>query len=135
MSSPVVLPDVQAPPAAPVLRAEWLALGSVLLASAGHLLIKFGLNRHAADPALAAAWPAALGLGIYGAGTLLWMAAVARAAISYLFPLSALSYALVALGGAALLGERVSPGQWAGIAVLSLGVALLLGAPRGEEQL
>ncbi len=120
--------------AIPAVRAEWLALGSVLLASAGQLLIKHGLNRHAADPAaLLAAWPAALGLLVYGLGTVLWIAAVSRAAIGYLFPLSALSYALVALGGAALLGERVSPGRWAGIAILSLGVALLVGSGEAGE--
>ncbi len=133
MSAPVVLPELNRRAASPTIRAEWCALGSVLLASAGQLMIKFGLNRHAVDPALPAAWPAALGLCIYGAGTLLWIAAVSRAAISYLFPFGALSYALVALGGAALLGERVSPGRWAGIAILTLGVGLLFGSREGEQ--
>lgn len=112
------------------LRAEWLVLGSVLLASGGQLTIKLGLNRHAsASVAFAGfhlSWLVLLGLLIYGMGTMLWIQAVSQRDISYLYPLSALNYVLIALGGSWFLGENVGAERWAGIAVMSVGVGLLM---------
>jgi len=114
---------------------EWMALGSIMLASCGHLLIKLGLvtaaqatahsgifNRilhYLLQPAVAA------GLAIYGIGTLLWISAVSRRNISFLYPLTALNYVLVSMGGKMFFGEKISAGRWAGIAVVVAGVALL----------
>lgn len=113
-------------------RAEWLVLGSVLLAACGQLAIKLGLNRHA-GLALSfgkahLSWIVLVGLFIYGMGTVLWIQAVAKRDISYVYPLSALTYTLVALGGSVLLGESFGWERWTGIAVMSLGVALLVGS-------
>lgn len=123
-------------------RAEILASASILLGAVAQLTMKGALlfwNAHRGAPEFAwsAARPAAgvlLGLLIYAAGTLFWLKAVARASISYLYPLSAGSYALVAVGGHFLFGEHVDAGRWMGIAVITLGVALLaLSNVRGSE--
>jgi drug/metabolite transporter (DMT)-like permease len=66
-----------------------------------------------------------LGLAIYASGTWFWFCAVKRASISYLYPISASSYILVAMGGRFLFGEGIHPIRWAGIAVITLGVAML----------
>ncbi len=114
------------------LRAEWLVLGSVLLASSGQLTIKLGLNRHTGAAvsfgSLHISWLVLLGLAVYAMGTVLWIQAVAKRDISYVYPMSALTYTLVALGGSLLLGETVGWDRWAGIAVMSLGVGLLMGS-------
>ncbi len=119
--------------AAPLFRVELLVLASVVLGAAGQLSLKASLlllpghgpsARLLGFPIEVAAGVAA-GLGIYAIGTWFWIRAVSRAAISYLYPLSACSYAVVALGGHLLFGEVMPAWRWAGIAVMSAGVALL----------
>lgn len=120
--------------------AEVLVAGSVLLATSGQLAMKLGLGKASgvwtwAPPPLHA--PLTLGvlggLLIYGMGTLLWMTAISRRNISYLYPLASLNYILAALGGHYLLHERLLPGRWIGIAIMGAGIVLLNRvAPRTE---
>lgn len=122
---------------------QWAALAAVLFASAGHLLIKFGLvsaapsaagmdtvariMHYLLQPAVAG------GLAIYGLGTMFWISAVSRRDISFLYPITALNYALVCVGGKFFFGEFISAGRWLGIGVVVLGVALLQLSVRGER--
>ncbi len=122
---------------------HWSAFAAIALASTGHLLIKFGLvaSAHTAvglstlakighyllEPAVAS------GLAIYGVGTLFWISAVSRRDISFLYPITALNYVIVSLGGKYFFGETVSPARWAGIAVVVFGVALLQLSSKGER--
>jgi drug/metabolite transporter (DMT)-like permease len=46
-------------------------------------------------------------------------------AVSFVIPATALSYVTAALGGKYLLGERLTPLRWAGIALVSAGVTLV----------
>jgi drug/metabolite transporter (DMT)-like permease len=66
-------------------------------------------------------------LGI--AALLLWfvcsLVLFSRIDFSYAQPAAALSYALVAILGYAVLGEAVSPGRWAGIGCICAGVTLI----------
>jgi|SRR6266568_2308321 len=121
------------------LRAEWLVVGSVILAAAGQLLIKAALT-HLVTASVPAGMlhtllsPGILtGLFIYGLGTLVWVRAVSMESISYLYPLSALNYAIVALGGHLLFGEIIRPGRWLGIAVMTFGIYLLTRAVARER--
>jgi len=114
---------------------QWAALGAILLGSFGHLLIKLGVTGGAHNiggESLVARighyflQPAALaGLAIYGAGTLLWIYAVSQRNISFLYPLTALTYVTVALGGKFMFGETISAERWLGIGVVMIGVAML----------
>lgn len=123
--------------------AELAVLGAVCFAAVGHLLIKGGLNAPAATAAHVALWqrllgyvlqPAVvLGLSIYAVGTAMWVFAVSKREISYLFPLSALNYVVVALGGKMLFGEAIPSGRWLGIAVVVAGVALMNWLGREES--
>lgn len=56
-------------------------------------------------------------------GTLL--ALLSWAALSFVVPAMALSYVTGALGGKYFLGERLTPVRWAGISLVSVGVALV----------
>ena len=64
---------------------------------------------------------------------ILWMLSrmtlLSWADLSYVLPVTALGYVLTALAGSFLLGEQVSPGRWAGIALIVCGVALVGGTP------
>lgn len=108
--------------------------GAVLMAACGHLLIKYGLNTALAVTHTSVAvrilsyllMPRVIfGLAVYGIGTLLWIAVVSKRDISYLYPITALNYVLITLGGMWLFGELVSWRRWMGIAVVITGVAVL----------
>ena len=46
--------------------------------------------------------------------------------VSFVVPLTALSYAVGALGGVFFLGERVTRRRWAGVLLVCIGVTLVL---------
>jgi uncharacterized membrane protein len=109
-------------------------IAAVLLAACGHLMIKYGLNAAPASPGQGLqnrvlgyllSPGVLLGLSVYGAGTLLWIVAVSKQDISYLFPISAVNYVLLTIAGTWLFHEPVSPLRWVGIVVVMIGVALL----------
>ena len=114
-------------------------MASILLGAVAQLLLKGAIvqwnARHGAPSGLLRPLAGViLGLVVYATGTLFWWRAVSRASISYLYPLSACSYALVAFGGRVFFGELISPGRWMGIGVICVGVALLaLSQSRGES--
>ncbi|HLJ90385.1 MAG TPA: hypothetical protein VKZ53_26490 [Candidatus Angelobacter sp.] len=123
--------------AVPSFSAMWqaAALGAIALASCGHLLIKLGLTS-AAQGAIGLGLLAKIahyllqpivvgGLAVYGLGTALWIYAVSQRNISFLYPLTALNYVIVTLGGKFLFGEVIPSGRWIGIGVVAIGVGLL----------
>jgi len=123
-----------APATAGLARVELLVLASVALGAAGQLLLKASLLLLGEPPILrlepsrahmACAAGVLVGLCIYAIGTAFWVRAVSRSSISYLYPLSAASYGLVALGGHELFGEVMPPLRWVGIAVMSIGLVIL----------
>jgi len=64
---------------------------------------------------------------------ILWMLArmtlLSWADLTYVLPVTALGYVLTALMGRVFLGEHVSLGRWAGIALIVAGVGLVGGTP------
>lgn len=112
-------------------------VGAVLFAAAGHLLIKFGLTTsagptHTYAQRLMNPW-LLMGLSIYGLGTVMWVFAVSRRTISYLYPITAMNYAVVAIGGKLLFGESISTGRWLGIVTVIIGVALMQWSAKSEN--
>jgi drug/metabolite transporter (DMT)-like permease len=53
------------------------------------------------------------------------LAALSIENVSFVVPVTALSYAAGALGGIAFLGERVSSRRWAGVLLVCIGVTLV----------
>jgi undecaprenyl phosphate-alpha-L-ara4N flippase subunit ArnE len=120
---------------------QWDKLVEVLvvvsLTSSGQLLLRQGMRAFQPDgqgvlamlgyilrtPAL---W---LGIGLYGVSTLLWMRVLARYPVSAVYPMVAIGYIFVTLGGIFFLGERVSVQGWIALAVICFGVLLLASAP------
>lgn len=122
---------------------QWAALGAIVLGSFGHLLIKMGVTAAARQTLNSSVLsrlghyilqPAAMtGLLIYGVGTLLWIYAVSQRSISFLYPLTALTYVVVALGGRFIFGKVISRQRWLGIAVVMVGVAMLQLSAREQK--
>ena len=64
---------------------------------------------------------------------ILWMLSrmtlLSWADLTYVLPVTAMGYVLTALMGKVFLGEQVSVGRWAGIALIVAGVSLVGGTP------
>jgi drug/metabolite transporter (DMT)-like permease len=54
-----------------------------------------------------------------------YLTLLSRADVSLVLPMTAVDYIVVALLAQALLGEVVTPGRWAGIGLIVIGVALV----------
>lgn len=66
-----------------------------------------------------------LGIGMLLLFFLSYLLVLSWADYSYVTPASAVGYAVVVLLGYALLGERVTPRRWVGVAFISAGVTLV----------
>jgi drug/metabolite transporter (DMT)-like permease len=66
-----------------------------------------------------------LGLGCYVTGFLIWLIVLAKAEVSYAYPLISLGYVLTAVMSWWLLGENVTWLRMAGIMVTCVGVFII----------
>jgi drug/metabolite transporter (DMT)-like permease len=102
----------------------------------GQLLLKHGMNRLgnfkiSLDTLLSVFIKAflspyiLLGLGCYVTGFLIWLIVLAKAEVSYAYPLISLGYVLTAVMSWWLLGENVTWLRMAGIMVTCVGVFII----------
>ncbi len=96
-----------------------LILLSILLEIAKQLCFKAGAHR---PEKFYNAW-IWLGIILWAAEVLVWIRVLQLAPLSVAFPMMSLCYAGLPLASRWLLGEQVTPRQWAGIALITLGVA------------
>lgn len=66
------------------------------------------------------------GLALMGTAFFSLLALLSRENVSLVVPVTALSYGAGALGGKFFLGEQVTPGRWAGVLLVCIGVALVI---------
>lgn len=120
------------------LRQSWpFLLASVCLGVAGQLALKVGMNRVGVVEAVSLARPLAMvarlasvplvwiGLACYGLSALLWMIILSRMELSAAYLMLASMYVLIPLASWLVLGERVPPLRWVGMAVVVLGVLIV----------
>jgi multidrug transporter EmrE-like cation transporter len=65
------------------------------------------------------------GLALMGIGFFAMLTMLSMENVSFVVPVTALSYAAGAYGGRLFLGERVTPLRWAGILLVCFGVILV----------
>jgi len=129
------------------LKTYLLIVVMIITGPLGNVLLALGMKR-AGEVAV---WPPSqllhTGLRIFTTGPIwlgiaslitffvAYMLALSGADYSFVQPASSLAYGVVALLGYWMLGERVSPLHWVGIAVICLGI-LVVGRtnPRTTEQ-
>ncbi len=120
------------------IRYTVLALVSIniLFNVMGQLLLKTGMNRlgnfqlslNALLPVFQRAFLnlyVLMGLGCYVTGFLIWLIVLAKAEVSYAYPLISLGYVLTAVMGWWLLGENVTWVRISGILITCLGVFII----------
>ena len=66
-----------------------------------------------------------LGIALKGQGFFSLLAILSFQEVSFVVPVSALSYAAGAFGAKAFLGERINRNRWVGIAVVCIGVTIV----------
>lgn len=66
-----------------------------------------------------------IGITMMATGFFALLGMLAVANVSFVFPATALSYAVGTLGGKLFLGERVTPQRWIGVLIVCVGVVLV----------
>jgi drug/metabolite transporter (DMT)-like permease len=67
-----------------------------------------------------------IGVGLMTVAFFALLGALSLENVSFVVPVTALSYAAGALGGKTFLGERVTEKRWAGVFLVCVGVALVI---------
>jgi drug/metabolite transporter (DMT)-like permease len=119
---------------------KYLVLGLILLDVAlnvaGQLTLKYGMSKFGNFSLSLSTLPPIflqaafspyilLGLLCYGLGFLVWLIVLAKAEVSYAYPLISLGYVFTAILARLMFGEAVSVTRMAGILVTCLGVFLI----------
>ena len=86
----------------------------------GQLLLKRGMSTIPTKVSIVAA-----GIVSLSAWFFIWLWLLGRWDLSRLFPFEGLNPVLVVIGAAILLKERVRPLTWLGVALISVGVAIV----------
>jgi drug/metabolite transporter (DMT)-like permease len=66
-----------------------------------------------------------IGITMMAAGFFSLLGLLSVANVSFVFPATALSYAIGTLGGRLFLGEQVTPQRWFGVLLVCIGVTLV----------
>jgi small multidrug resistance pump len=106
----------------------WLALGAAILASlVGQVLLKAGAEGMSGQGLLVQVlrWQTVIGIGLYGAGALLYIIALRRIPMSVALPCTAASYVVIALIGWWFFQEPLGAQKLAAIFLIATGVVLL----------
>ncbi len=115
-------------------------LGTIALAVVGQLMLRAGMRRvgpiswgrAAAAWTLvrdvASVWLVPGGLAIYVVSAIAWVVVLSRVELSYAYPFFGLAYVAVCVLASMLFGERLAPRQWAGVALVVVGVVLVAGS-------
>lgn len=114
-----------------------LALVSITLSALAQVALKAGMGGAGVRAAIAEGGAAGIlravvlspgvvgGLFLYGIGTLLWLAVLARAELSQAYPFVGLSFVLTAVLGYFIFADAMTPARIAGIALIVAGVVLV----------
>ena len=118
-------------------RSVWLIIVSMLLGVVGQLFLKIGMNQVGSIGTINWAKPLALfgpifaqplvwlGLGFYGASSLLWLIVLSRFDLSYAYPMLASMYVILPVLSRLFLDESIPPLRWLGMVIVLVGVVLV----------
>lgn len=70
-------------------------------------------------------WHIWVGLGLYAVSAAAWIIALSIVPLSLAYPFLGLTYVFIAFTAVIRLGERLTPAQWLGIALVAGGVLLV----------
>jgi drug/metabolite transporter (DMT)-like permease len=124
----------------PLALAIVLLLVAICLGAAGQILIKAGLRALGEEPSAATVVMSlfrsiyvAGGFGCYAFSSILYLLALSKLALSYAYPMVALSYVVVTILAWRLLDERVSALRVVGLVVIMVGVVIMALSYKSES--
>ena len=112
-----------------------LVLMSVAISAVAQLCLKIGMNAFIVP--LSTVRPGEMfralvlnpyllgGLGLYGVGTILWLAVLSRIDLSVAYPFVALGFIMTLAFGVSILGESLTTAKLIGTTLIVLGVFLV----------
>jgi drug/metabolite transporter (DMT)-like permease len=111
-------------------------LFSVLISALGQVLLKKGMNNMGSitlslNQLLSTLWKMVInpyvfiGLAIYLAGTVFWLAALSRVDLSYAYPFASLSYVIMLVASWIMFDEKITLSRLVGTFVIGIGVLLI----------
>lgn len=113
----------------------WLILLSSICGVAGQTVMKIGVSQPGASEAasgfvsllllIVRSPMVLLGLALYAAGALAWIAVLARVELSVAYPFLALNFVLVAMSSQFLLGEYMPALRWLGVFIICCGILVV----------
>jgi uncharacterized membrane protein len=109
---------------------------SVVTSAVGQILLKIGMNNMGSitlrlDDLVSVVWRMVtnpyvfIGLAIYLAGTVFWLAALSLVDLSYAYPFASLTYVIMLAASWLIFDEKISLGRLLGTAVIGIGVLLI----------
>lgn len=120
-----------------MLKSIALIIISIVIAAAGQLCLKAGMNQVGRITSEAFGSPFQtflrvagvplvwLGLFFYGLSAVFWMTVLSRVDLSFAYPMVGFSYVVILLLSALLLGEQVSPLRWVGTLIIVAGIIVI----------
>ena len=99
----------------------------IILAAAGQLILKIGMNRLPSFNLIKVfTHPAVLlGLFFYGASLILWLMVLSKEKLSFVYPLVAFSYVVTVILSKVILKEPVPTLRWVGLFVIITGILII----------
>ena len=109
---------------------------SVLTSTVGQLLLKKGMTDMGSitlswNQLLSTLWKMVInpyvfiGLAIYLAGTVFWLAALSRVNLSYAYPFASLGYVIMLVASWLVFNERITLSRLLGTVIIGVGVLLI----------
>jgi multidrug transporter EmrE-like cation transporter len=100
---------------------------SALLNAAGQIFFKAARSMHSDASLLALfAYPEVWGgLAVYGLSAVFWLWVLARAPLSFAYPILSLTFPIVVGASAIWFAELILPLRWMGVGMIMLGVSFL----------
>jgi len=109
---------------------------SVLTSTVGQLLLKKGMNNIGSitlnwGQLVSTVWTIVInpyvfiGLVIYLAGTVFWLAALSRVDLSYAYPFASLGYVIMLVASWLMFDEKITVSRLLGTVIIGIGVLLI----------
>ncbi len=102
-------------------------LASILCSISGQLILKFAMNESDGSARRSGKFLPVFLAAIFAMamGFFLWLGLMSQFPLSYLYPFEGLDRIILAFGAWYFLKEKVTPGLWLGVILISVGVVLV----------